>query len=93
MFGFLIAVIAGAATPMIETPLARPVARLMGKSFDIQDGELRVLAFMIAMILAGVLCAVFDSGSALGLVIGGTLGYFGIRLMRLAQRLIEERGA
>lgn len=93
MFGFLIAVVAGAVTPMIETPLARPVARMLGENIEIQEGELRVLAFMIAMIIAGILCAVFSSGSALGLAVGGTLGYFGMRLVRMVQRMIENKGA
>ncbi len=91
MFGFLIAVIGGAVTPMIEAPLARPVARMMGESFDVKDTELRALAFMIAMIIAGVLCSVFNSGSALGLAVGGALGYFGMRLLRTAQRMIEDK--
>lgn len=93
MFGFLIAVVAGAVTPMIETPLARPVARMLGENIEIQEGELRALAFMIAMIIAGILCAVFSSGSALGLAVGGTLGYFGMRLVRMVQRMIENKGA
>ena len=91
MFGFLIAVIAGAVTPMIEAPLARPVARLMGENFDVKDTEMRALAFMIAMVAAGVLCSVFNSGSALGLAVGGTLGYFATRLLHTAQRVIEDK--
>ncbi len=90
MFGFLIAVIAGAAAPMIEGSLARPVARALGEKIEVQDGELRVIAFMIVMIVAGIVCAVFSSGSALGLAVGGTLGYFGVRLLRLAQQMIEN---
>ncbi|SMX32372.1 hypothetical protein [Octadecabacter ascidiaceicola] len=91
MFGFLIAVLAGAATPMIEAPLARPVARMMGEGFDVKDTEMRALAFMIAMIIAGILCAVFSSGSALGLAVGGSVGYFAMRLLRTAQRMIEDK--
>jgi len=91
MFGFLIAFAAGAATPMIEAPLARPIARMMGETIDVQGTELRALAFMIAMIIAGILCAVFSSGSALGLAVGGVLGYFFMRLLRTAQRMIEDK--
>jgi hypothetical protein len=91
MFGFLIAVAAGAATPMLEGPLARPVARAMGANVEIADGELRALAFMIAMIIAGVVCALFSSGSALGLAVGGALGYFGVRLLRWLQRSVDSR--
>lgn len=89
MFGFLIAVVAGAVSPMLEGPLARPVARLMGENVEVQPEEMRTLAFMIAIIIAGVLCALFDSGSALGLAIGATLGFFIVRLGRWLQRIIE----
>ncbi len=91
MFGFLIAVVAGAVTPMIEAPVARPVAKVLTQKMDFADGELRLLAFMIAMMVAGLLCAIFSSGSALGLAVGGTLGYFGLRLVRIVQKVIEGR--
>jgi len=91
MLGFLIAVAAGAVTPMIEGPVARPVAQAMANNFELAEGELRVLAFMIAMVAAGVLCALLGSGSALGLAFGGALGYFGLRLLRVLQGVIEGR--
>ena len=77
--------------PMLEAPVARPIARMMGNNVELADGELRALAFMVAMIGAGVLCAVFSTGTPLSLAIGGTLGYFGMRLLRWAQRVIEDR--
>lgn len=91
MFGFLIAVAGGVVTPMIETPLARPVAAALRGTVDVTDTELRALAFMIAMIGAGILCAVFDSGSALSLAVGGTVGYFGMRLVKWVQRIVEGK--
>ena len=93
MLGFLIAVAAGAVTPMLEGHVARPLAQAMRDTVEVADGELRTLAFMIAMIVAGLLCAVFSSGSALGLAVGGTLGYFGMRLVRWLQRVIEGKRA
>lgn len=91
MLGFLISVAAGALTPMIESPVARPAAKALSQNIDVQDGEVRVLAFMIAMIVAGILCAVFGTGSALGLAVGGALGYFGGRILRAIQKIIEGR--
>ncbi len=91
MLGFLIAVAAGAATPMLEAPVARPLARAMSSNVELAEGELRALAFMIAMIGAGILCSLLDSGSALGLAVGGTLGYFGLRLLQWGQRIVEAR--
>jgi len=82
MLGFLISIAAGFATPMIEGPVARPVAKAMGSNVEVKDTELRLLAFMLAMIIAGILAAVFSSGSALGLAAGGMIGYFGTRLVK-----------
>lgn len=73
-------------TPMLEGPLARPVARALSENMELSEGELRALSFMIAMILVGLLCAILNTGSPLGLAVGGTLGYFGGRLIRWFQR-------
>ena len=93
MFGFLIAIAAGAATPSIEGPVARPVARLLGRHIEIQDTELRLVAFMIALIAAAIVASVFDTGSALGIVLGGMMGYFGPRLFAWLRGIIEGRKA
>lgn len=91
MLGFLIALAAGAATPMVETPLARPVARFLAGKIAVQDTELRLIAFMVALIIAGLLSAVFHSGSPLGLAIGASLGYFAARLIRWGQAAVNNR--
>lgn len=91
MLGFLIAIAAGAATPMAEGPIGRPVAQMMGDSIPIEDGELRLLTFMIVMIAAALVSALFGTGTAPGLAIGGALGYFGMRILRRLQRVIEAR--
>lgn len=93
MLGFLIALGAGFLTPMIEGPVARPLARAMGQTIEVSDAELRALSFMVAMIVAGLLCAVFSTGSPLGLAVGGALGYFGVRLVRWLERIIKGTGA
>ncbi len=89
MLGFLIAIAAGAATPKIEDLAARPMARLMGQNVEVFDDELPVVAFMIGMLFAAVLSAIFSNGSALAVIIGGAIGFFGLRIVRLAQRLME----
>lgn len=86
MLGFLIALAAGAATPLLEGPVAHPLALALREKVELADGEMRAFAFMISMILAGVLCALFSAGSAFSLAVGGTLGYFGIRLIGWVQR-------
>lgn len=89
MLGFLISVAAGFATPALEGPVARPVARAIGTNIELKDGELRVLAFMLAMVIAAILCAVFSSGSPLGLAVGGMIGYFGTRLVQWFNRTVR----
>ena len=89
MLGFLIALAAGAATPKIEDLVARPLAKTMGQKIEVFDDELPVLAFIIAMLLAAILSAIFSNGSALGVIFGGGLGYFGLRIVRLVQRMTE----
>lgn len=91
MLGFLIAVAAGAATPFLEGPVARPVARALGAQIKITEPELRTLAYIIALIGAALICAVLNVGSMLGLVVGGALGYFGLRLLRWLQRVIKAK--
>jgi hypothetical protein len=59
---------------MIEGPVARPVARAVADNVELADGELRALAFMIAMIGAGLLSALFSTRSALGLAVGARWG-------------------
>lgn len=91
MLGFLIALAAGAATPMAETPVGRPVARVLGDNMAIEDGELRLVTFMVMLVAAGLLCGLLGTGTPAGLAIGGALGYFGGRILRLLQRVIEAR--
>lgn len=90
MFGFLIALACGAGTPMIENLLARRAAKFMGHYIELQENEVRALAFMIAMIVAGFVCNVFEAGSPLSLAVGGTLGYFGVRLLRWGRCAFEN---
>ena len=93
MFGFLIALAGGFVSPMLEGPAARPVAKMMGGKIELEDGEIGALAFMIAMIVAGVLCAIFSAGTPLTLAVGGTLGYFGTRIVKWLRGIIEAKPA
>ena len=89
--GFIIAVIAGFVTPYVETPLARPLAKAMSDFITIDESEMKALSFMIAMLIAGLLCALFNTGSAFGLVLGGTLGYFALQLTEAAKKALDSR--
>lgn len=91
MLGFIFALVAGFVTPMAEDPVGRPLAKMLADTLGVEDSDLRVLTFMAMMLIAGILSAVFATGSALGLAAGGALGYFGMRILRWLQRIIEGR--
>ena len=76
MLGFIIAVIAGFLTPHLEAPVGKPVAKAIEGFVELEAGETRLFSFIVAMLIAGVLCALFDTGSPLGVMLGGAIGYF-----------------
>lgn len=80
MFGFLIALVAGYLVPQLDKPVARPLIKVASKYMDFEEVETRLISFVVAMIVAAILSAVFDSGSALGLIVGTLLGYFALRI-------------
>ena len=85
MLGFVIALAAGFVTPILEESLARPVAKALSPYIAVQQSEMRLLAFMIAMLIAVLIAGVFNTGSPLGLLVGGILGYFGQRIVAAVQ--------
>lgn len=91
MLGFLIAAAAGFVTPQLDGPVAKPIAAMLEGSFKIEPQELRLISFMVAMIAAAVLANIFDSGSTFGIIAGGIIGYFGMRIYTLLRRIIEAR--
>lgn len=91
MLGFVLAVVAGWLTPMVESPLARPLARAMGSRLPVEPGEMRALSFIIVMLAAGVLAEIFDSGSAFWVILGGAIGFFGTRLVTALRAVIEGK--
>ena len=89
MLGFIFAVIAGALTPHAIGPLARPVAKAIADQIEVEENELPLLSFALLMVLAGIACAIFDTGSPAGLAVGGLVGYFATRLVALVKRLLD----
>lgn len=89
--GFVVAVIAGFLTPYAETPLARPLAKAVSAFVTIDESEMKALSFMIVMLIAGLLCALFNMGSPFGLILGGALGYFALQLTEAAKKGIDSR--
>lgn len=93
MLGFIIAVAAGFLTPQIEGIVAAPVMKALRGHILIADTEKRLVAFIVAMLVAGIASAIFYSGTAFWMILGGTLGYFGTRIVAAIKKLIDDRNA
>jgi hypothetical protein len=91
MLGFIVAVVAGWLTPVLEEPLARPLAKAIGGVVRVEAGEMRALAFIIAMLAAGVAAELFDSGSTFWVILGGAIGFFATRLVAALRAVIEGK--
>lgn len=85
MFTFLIAAIAGLATPFVEPQLKTILESLMLDDFQLQENEFRAFAFAIMMLAAAILAGLGGGGSAIGLSAGGLVGLFGKRILDAIQ--------
>lgn len=86
MLGFVLAAGLGWMTPQIHNALEQPVIKAVSYKITLKDGEERLIGFVIVLLIAAVLAALLNSGSALGIAIGCVLGYFGPRLIDLAKQ-------
>ncbi len=93
MLGFIVSVIAGYLVPHIEGPLGRPAAAFLAKHITLEDAETRLVSFVVAMMGAGVVASLLNSGSAFWMILGGALGYFGQRLVAAAKTAMDNRNA
>lgn len=91
MWGFIVAVIAGLATRQAEEPLARPLSRLIAPVVKVEPDEIRLFAFILVMLIAGILSELLHSGSTFWVILGGALGYFGMRLVSFVKAQIDGR--
>ena len=64
------------------------VALSFNFSFALTDN---FLAFIVAMLAAGVIGSLLDSGSAFWMILGGALGYFATRLVAAARAAMDAR--
>ncbi|WP_296426231.1 hypothetical protein [Yoonia sp.] len=93
MLGFIIAAVAGFLTPHIEGPVAEPIVKALQGRIPVEASEKRLIAFMVAMLGAGVAAALLDSGTPFWMIVGGVLGYFATRIMAAGQKLIDARNS
>jgi len=83
MLTFVIAIVAGVLSPRAVPFLKDRVADILPDGPDLSEAELQVFAFALLMVLVGLLAFLSDSGSPLGLALGGLLGRFGKRIADL----------
>ncbi|MEN8896089.1 MAG: hypothetical protein ABF248_08375 [Yoonia sp.] len=91
MLGFIVAAVAGFIAPQLEAPVARPLARMLEKHITLEAAETRLLAFIVALLGAGIVGSLLDSGSTFWMVLGAALGYFGTRLVAAARAFMDAR--
>ncbi|KPP87165.1 MAG: hypothetical protein HLUCCA08_04370 [Rhodobacteraceae bacterium HLUCCA08] len=91
MVAFLLALVAGFVTPALDGAISRPLARSLSRVIAIEDRELRLVSFLIALLAVGLFCAIFDTGSVLGVASGMILGYFALRLSTALRAALDRR--
>lgn len=93
MIGFIIAVVAGFLVPQLDGTLARPVARIIRPAIEVEESEIRLLSYMLALLIAGVIANLLNSGSAFWIILGTVLGYFGPRIVAAVRDQIDRRSS
>ena len=68
-----------------------PIVKALDGHIKIAPTETRLIAFMIAMIAAGVVAALLNSGSAFWVMFGGVLGYFGTRIVEVIKKQMDAQ--
>lgn len=94
MLSFILAVIAGYVTPMVEPTIKSVLDGFLPKSFELEASEGRMIAFAVMMLAVGLLALLFGGHiSAFALILGGLLGAFAMRIYAAIMELINNRSA
>ena len=89
MLTFILAVIAGFATPYIEPGLTKTLQPRLG-DVPVNKGEYQTITFILLLIAVAI--AAIASGflaSAFTVLFGGALGLFGVRLFKILRNLVD----
>ena len=90
MLGFIIAVGAGFAVPMLEDPVGQTLADMLRKVMPVEVGEARIIALLAVLLVVTFLALIFGGGSPFAIAIGITLGYFATRLVGMVKQAIDK---
>ena len=81
LLNLFLGALAGYLTPQAEPHLHKALKDILLDEVPMKEGEFRLFAFIVMMIVASVLAALFGAdSSAFLLLLGGGLGVFGTRM-------------
>ncbi len=89
MLTFILAVIAGFATPFIEPALTKILQSRL-TDIAVKAGEYQIITFVLLLIAVAI--AAIVSGllaSEFTVLFGGALGLFGVRLFKILRNLVD----
>ncbi len=89
---FILAIIAGFVTPMVEGTVSGFLQKLQTKDIQIEAGENRALTFAILLLGVAVLANITGvSANAFWLLIGGILGLFAMRIIAAVKGMASKK--
>ena len=93
MLTFILAVIAGFATPYIEPALTKILQSRL-TDIAVKAGEYQIITFVLLLIAVAIAAIVSGlMASAFTVLCGGALGLFGVRLFKILRDLVDgQRG-
>ena len=89
MLPFILAVLAGFATPFVEPALTKLVQPLLSNT-SVHEGEYLTITFVLLLIAVAALSIVSGVlASAFTVLLGGAFGLFGVRLFNVLKALVD----
>ena len=89
MLIFILAVIAGFATPYIEPGLTKVLQPRL-TDVHVNKGDYQTITFVLLLIAVAIAAIVSGlSAPAFTVLFGGTLGLFGLRLFKILKALVD----
>ena len=89
---FILALIAGFVTPMVEATVMGFVSKLQNDDFKFEDGENRAITFGLMMLAVAIIANITGgSANAVWILVGGLIGLFAMRIYNLIVKKASSR--
>ncbi len=89
---FILAVIAGFVTPMVEGTISGVLQKAQTDDIQIEDGEYRALTFAILLLGVAILANITGATTnAVTLLVGGILGLFAMRIIAAVKNMASKK--